>query len=58
MKNLILTTCNFVGFNALAQKGTITGVISDKDMNNAPLPFANIVIKGTTTGVTTTDENW
>ncbi len=41
---------------ALAQKGMIAGVISDKDMAGMPLPFANIVIKGTTTG-TTADEN-
>jgi outer membrane receptor protein involved in Fe transport len=42
---------------ALAQsKGTITGVLTDKDANNATLPFANAAIKGTTVG-TTTDEN-
>ena len=29
-------------------KGTITGVLTDKDFNNQPLPFANIVLKGTT----------
>lgn len=39
-----------------AQKGTISGVLTDKDMNNEPLPFANVQIKGTTIG-TTTDEN-
>ena len=41
---------------AIAQTATVTGVILDKEMNNEPLPFANIMIKGTKTG-TTTDEN-
>jgi hypothetical protein len=46
----------FVCTIALAQsKGTITGVLTDKDANNATLPFANAAIKGTTIG-TTTDE--
>jgi outer membrane receptor for ferrienterochelin and colicin len=39
-----------------AQKGTISGLLTDKDMNNQPLPFANVQIKGTTIG-TTSDEN-
>ncbi len=34
-------------------KGTITGLLTDKDLNNEPLPFANVVIKGTAIGVTT-----
>ncbi len=47
----------FVCTIALAQsKGTITGVLTDKDANNATLPFANAAIKGTTIG-TTSDEN-
>lgn len=42
---------------ALAQnKGTVTGVLTDKDANNATLPFANAAIKGTSNG-TTTDQN-
>jgi hypothetical protein len=56
MKFKILILTLFLSVAAFAQKGTITGVISDKDMAGAPLPFANIVIKGTTTG-TTADEN-
>lgn len=40
----------------MAQKGTVSGTLTDKDMNNEPLPFANVQIKGTTVG-TTTDEN-
>lgn len=34
-------------------KGTISGVISDKDLNNEPLAFASVAVKGTTIGVTT-----
>jgi len=46
----------FVCTIALAQsKGSITGVLTDKEANNATLPFANAAIKGTTIG-TTTDE--
>ena len=45
------------GLSAFAQgTGTLTGTLTDKDLNNESLPFANIVIKGTTIG-TTTDEN-
>ena len=36
-----------------AQKGTVSGTISDKDMKNEPLAFANVMIKGTTIGTTT-----
>ncbi len=36
-----------------AQTGTIEGTLSDKEMNNEPLPFANVIIKGTTKGATT-----
>jgi outer membrane receptor protein involved in Fe transport len=46
----------FISFLSIAQKGTIKGTLTDADMNNAPLPFANALIKGTTNGVTT-DEN-
>ncbi|RXG14183.1 outer membrane receptor protein involved in Fe transport [Leeuwenhoekiella aestuarii] len=35
------------------QTGTIEGTLSDKEMNNEPLPFANVIIKGTTKGGTT-----
>ncbi|MGV3695761.1 TonB-dependent receptor domain-containing protein [Flavobacterium sp.] len=46
----------FITVLGFAQKGTITGTLTDKDLNNEPLPFANVVIKGSPTGVTT-DEN-
>jgi hypothetical protein len=41
---------------SFSQNGTVFGTILDKEYNNDPLPFANVMIKGTTTG-TTTDEN-
>lgn len=34
-------------------KGTVSGIISDKDLNNEPLAFANVMIKGTTIGAST-----
>ncbi|OIQ21699.1 MAG: TonB-dependent receptor [Flavobacterium sp. MedPE-SWcel] len=33
--------------------GTITGTVTDKDMNNETLPFASVAIKGTTIGANT-----
>lgn len=55
LKFLIITL--FICSIGLAQtKGTVSGTLTDKEANNATLPFANAVIKGTTIGVTT-DEN-
>jgi len=34
------------------QTGSIVGKLTDKELNNEPLPFANVLIKGTTTGTT------
>lgn len=39
-----------------AQNGTVTGTILDKEFNNEPLAFANIIVKGTKQG-TSTDVN-
>ncbi|MDT0685171.1 TonB-dependent receptor [Autumnicola psychrophila] len=33
--------------------GSIVGKLSDKEMNGEPLPFANVIIKGTSKGTTT-----
>lgn len=41
---------------SFAQNATVNGVITDKEMNNEPLPFATIVIKETKQN-TTTNEN-
>lgn len=36
-------------------KGTLTGIITDKDANNAPLPFANVFVKETKNSVTSNE---
>lgn len=47
---LILTLfISVLGFSQ--NKGTITGVVTDKDANNQSLPFANVTLKGTKIGV-------
>jgi outer membrane receptor protein involved in Fe transport len=52
LKLFILTL--FISSLSFAQsKGTITGVLTDKDANNEVLPFANVVLKGTTINATT-----
>ncbi len=38
---------------AAQNKGTVKGLLTDKETNNEPLPFANVLIKGTTIGTTT-----
>ena len=53
MKQTLLFIALFLSVFSYAQKGTITGTLTDKDMNNEPLPFANALIKGTTIGTTT-----
>jgi len=40
-----------IGFSQ--NKGTVTGILLDKDANNQPLPFANVAIKGTKIGANT-----
>ncbi|NJM78636.1 MAG: TonB-dependent receptor [Flavobacterium sp.] len=47
---LFLTTLTF------SQNGTVSGTILDKEFNNEPLPFANVIIKGTTIGTSTDDK--
>jgi len=44
----LLTTSIIIGQN----QGSIAGKLIDKEYNDEPLPFANILIKGTTTGTT------
>lgn len=51
--SLLVMLISIFGF--AQSKGTITGILTDKDTNNEALPFANAIIKGTTIG-TTTDE--
>lgn len=52
LKMLYITLFIFsIGFSQ--NKGTITGILLDKDSNNLPLPFANVIIKGTKIGENT-----
>lgn len=37
-------------------KGTLSGTLTDKDQNNLPLPFANVMVVGSATGVTTDEK--
>lgn len=53
MKFKLIVTFLLVTVLGFAQKGTITGTLTDKDLNNESLPFANVVVKGTNIGVTT-----
>ncbi|WP_299128222.1 TonB-dependent receptor [uncultured Winogradskyella sp.] len=48
----LLVTLIFALFSYAQETGSITGKLTDKDFNDDPLPFANVVIKGTSTGTT------
>ncbi|UJH66201.1 TonB-dependent receptor [Allomuricauda sp. SCSIO 65647] len=54
MKNfIVLAVFLFCTSAVLSQRnGTIVGKLTDKELNNEPLAFANVLIKGTTTGTT------
>jgi outer membrane receptor protein involved in Fe transport len=52
---LLLITLFICSFAFAQTRGTISGVLTDKEEGNAALPFANAVIKGTSIA-TTTDE--
>jgi len=52
LKFLFITL--FICTISVAQnKGTISGVLTDKEANNQPLPFANVLVKGTNTSANT-----
>ncbi|WP_196895333.1 TonB-dependent receptor [Aureivirga marina] len=53
MKNFLFVFISLLTVSAFAQKGTLIGTILDKDMNNEPLAFADVVIQGTTIGTST-----
>ncbi|WP_271765702.1 TonB-dependent receptor [Aquimarina algiphila] len=54
MKKIVtLLALFFVGILFAQETGSITGTLLDKESNNQPLPFANVLIKGTTKGTTT-----
>ena len=54
MNKKILLITLFISLIVNAQdKGNVTGLLTDKEYSNAPLPFANVQLKGTTIGTTT-----
>lgn len=58
MKYLLFFLCVLSAtFSALAQQGVIKGRVYD-EINNEPLPFANVIIEGTTKGTTTDGEGY
>ncbi|QLG45696.1 TonB-dependent receptor [Costertonia aggregata] len=53
MKNIFTALLCFIAIVSQAQdKGSIVGKLTDKEVNNEPLAFANVLIKGTTKGAT------
>ncbi|RNC87909.1 MAG: TonB-dependent receptor [Winogradskyella sp.] len=48
----ILFTILFTAISFAQDTGSVYGTLTDKEFNNEPLAFANVLIKGTTTGVT------
>ena len=57
MRMKLLLIMMFTVSAAFSQsKGTVSGTLTDKDLNNETLPFANAMIKGTSIG-TVTNEN-
>lgn len=53
MKKVFYVILSMLSFAASAQTtGSIVGKLLDREMNDEPLPFANILIKGTTKGTT------
>ncbi len=49
---LLLTTLLFTLLSFSQQTGSIVGKLTDKELNDEPLAFANVLIKGTTIGTT------
>lgn len=53
MKKLQLLFLVLITATSFAQNtGSIAGKLTDKEFNNEPLPFANVLLKGTATGTT------
>lgn len=54
MKKLVLIALlSFCNLIFAQDKGTVNGLVTDKELNNEALPFANVFIKNTTIGSTT-----
>jgi TonB-dependent receptor len=53
MNKLLFFAFLFILVNVTAQEtGTIVGTLTDKEVNDEPLAFANVLLKGTTKGTT------
>ena len=52
MKKFTVLFILFITAFTYAQSGSIAGKLTDKEFNNEPLAFANVLIKGTTKGTT------
>ncbi|MCT4697734.1 TonB-dependent receptor [Tenacibaculum haliotis] len=52
-KIIVITLLSLCSFVYSQDKGTVVGTLTDKEMNNEALPFANVFIKGTSIGATT-----
>ena len=53
LKNSLNLFLIFISIIAYSQIGTVEGVVLDKELDNSPLPFANVFVKGTSIGTTT-----
>ncbi|ULC59497.1 TonB-dependent receptor [Flaviramulus sp. BrNp1-15] len=51
-KILLLSVLFLTAFSYAQNTGSIVGTLTDKEYNNEPLAFANVLIKGTTKGTT------
>lgn len=53
MKTYLILALSLFTFSLSAQQnGSVVGKLTDKELNDDPLPFANVLIKGTTMGTT------
>lgn len=52
---IALLSILFSFFSYSQNKGTVSGTITDKEAKNAPLPFANVLVKNTSIAVTTNE---
>ena len=53
MKYLLLVLTVILNLNIQAQEyGSVSGLLTDKEFNNEPLAFANVLVKGTSKGTT------
>lgn len=52
MKQFLTLIALYISAFTFAQTGSVTGTLTDKEYNDEPLAFANVIIKGTTKGTT------